>query len=320
MREIISCVAFFCCLAQPLFGQVDVSARLDSSYLMIGDQVELQVLAGHGADVAVTDVDVSAIDTSAAFEIISLSEWDTISGYPSYRLQRRLVLTSFEPGSHVLPPVRVSYRSPRGEGTAQTQPLTVSVRDFPPDEDPNRLMPIKPIVEEPLALQDVLPYLIGVLALGLIIALVLLWWRRRKQAEAPPAPEVVRPPHEVALEKLRTLRTQKLWQRGENKQFQSELSYILREYLERRFEIPALERTSRETLERLAPLGLAERWEAPLRDVFQVADLVKFAKATPTADLHDRALQTVEDFVHATIPAPVTEDPASETQNADNDA
>lgn len=302
MRQPLLWIAVFLCWALPGRAQVDLSARLDSNDIMIGDQVRLDIRITARPGVQVLDTDLTPLDTSRAIEVLAAAPWDTTGREGTLTLQQRITLTSFEPGEHVIPSLEIRYKAGVAGRLLRTEPLALRVRDLPPAQDPNQLMPIKPIVEEPLRFQDILPYLLGFLGLVLLLVILFFILRRRRQGAAAVAPEVSIPPHLLALQKLKTLREKELWKKGESKAFQSELSHILREYLENRFHLPALEMTSGETLRRLPELDLDPAWQDRLRDVFQVADLVKFAKAEPAANLHEEALRTVEDFVKQTTP------------------
>ncbi|MEL6140324.1 MAG: hypothetical protein AAFU67_01760, partial [Bacteroidota bacterium] len=111
----------------------------------------------------------------------------------------------------------------------------------------------------------------------------------------PPRPKT---PYELALERLNELEGKKLWQAGEVKMYYSELSYILRAYLEDHFKIPALESTTRQidrALQERKQLNDTQR--AELSELLQLSDLVKFAKAEPADDLHQRDLERVRNFV-----------------------
>ena len=83
------------------------------------------------------------------------------------------------------------------------------------------------------------------------------------------------------------------------------MTYIIREYLENRYEIPALESTTDEILRSLKDVDFDESWKHKLQNILQVADLVKFAKAKPPADFHNKVLQEAEDFVIATKVKPI---------------
>ena len=285
-------------------GQIHVSAQLDSTKLMIGDQVQLQLFVQHGRDVVVENIDLSVLEKAEKIELIEKSRLDTINDSDDFILTQRLVLTSFDSGYHWIPPIPVTYIEDGKKKTVETNNLPLTVSTIPIPNDTIAITPIKNIRREPLKFQDLVPYLLGGLAVVGLVALILFLVRRRRREEKPAEPVVRIPPHVIAQEKLEKLRAAKLWQQGKIKLFQSELTRIVREYLENRYGISALESTTEETLEKVEALKLQGGWVQKLRDMFRVADLVKFAKASPPADFHDRVLNDAERFILETKPQP----------------
>ena len=113
----------------------------------------------------------------------------------------------------------------------------------------------------------------------------------------------MRPADEVALEKLDIIREQKIWQSGRVKEYHTELTDVVREYIVRRFEVSSVEQTSDETL-RAMRLLLNEKKELfeQLRKMLTLADLVKFAKWTTTPDENEQSLRSAYTFVKETTP------------------
>ena len=316
MKKIAFVVIALLIAALPLRSQVEVMAELDSARILIGDQVNLTLRITRAPGVQVSRVDWTGLEQSEQLEIVEEGRLDTVAGESGATLlQQQVRLTSFDSGYHRIPPVAVHYLSEDGRGIARTNDLMLEVATFPIQSDSAALAPIKTILEEPLRLQDVLPYVIGaLLLLALVLGIRYLLQRRSRPAAAPP-PEVQRPAHEIALEKLAALEAARLWQKGQIKTFHSELTHILREYLENRYRVRALESTSQEILAQLTDTGLEASWRHQLGELLQRADLVKFAKATPPADLHEEALKLTTRFVEATrepieVPAETDEENA----------
>ncbi len=170
---------------------------------------------------------------------------------------------------------------------------------------------LKPIIEEPLKFQDFLPYLIAILVLVALISAIFYFLNKRKQPEPPPKPEVWIPAHNTALADLTTLKNKQLWQNGAVKEYQTELTDIIRKYLENRFEINAMEMTSDDIVYHLKKkTSVAATQQGKLKDILQIADLVKFAKANPPVNINEQFWNDAENFVQATktdeIPAAFT--------------
>lgn len=180
-----------------------------------------------------------------------------------------------------------------------TPPLGV-----PLTQDSMKVAPIKTIKEEATNISD---YLIYFIIIGLAIVLGLIYWLYARYLKNKEKEEVIIeevavyvPTHEVAMEKLTDLRSKELWQKGEIKLYQSELTRIIREYLEGRYNIAALESTTDEIVKKLSKELSEEGDVVSLKRILQVADLVKFAKATPDENLHESFMVEAESFVQRT--------------------
>jgi hypothetical protein len=104
----------------------------------------------------------------------------------------------------------------------------------------------------------------------------------------------------VALEQLDTLRLKKLWQNGETKEYYSELTDILRMYIEQQFDIHAAEMTTDEILFNMKPIDINRKVVNKLSDILMIADLVKFAKAFPSPLDNEQVFNHSIDFVQET--------------------
>lgn len=287
-----------------LIGQIDAVAKLDSNSIMIGDQLNLRIEIAHIPDLKVQEIDISPLEVKPEIEIINQSKLDTVYNKEEVILRKDLTITSFDSGYHWIPEIPVQYTYQGQTSTVKTLRNHIEVRTFPITTDTLALQPIKDIIAEPINFWDALPFIAG--GLGLVAIGILVWYlffRKPKEAE----PKVIfvdnRPAHIIALEQLETLKKKKLWQSGAIKTFHTELTYIFREYLERRFEIRALESTSDEILVGLRNQNkqeIEERWYQEILKLLQVADLVKFAKAEPPIQMHEEMLSLTERFIRYT--------------------
>jgi len=109
------------------------------------------------------------------------------------------------------------------------------------------------------------------------------------------------PPHVVALSELDKVKQEKPWQQGRSKEYHTELTNIIREYIERVFSINSMEMTSEEILEHLRTLRSEQKSAySGLKQILQLADLVKFAKFDPSPDEHELSLLNAYLFVNQT--------------------
>jgi len=279
--------------------------ELATKEITIGDQIWMQVNISAPPGTAVSGLQSGHLNTLPGLEALQEKELNVTAQTPELLLQQRFLITSFDTGYISIPPLPYVFNAPDGRlDTAYTNDLLLRVKSFPVDED-SELRPIKPIIEEPLNWLDFWPlYLL--LAAGAIGYAVWIYFQRQKRAPPPPPPP---PPHIIALNALDQLEGKQLWQNEETKAYYSELTHILREYLEGRFDLQALEMTTRQITTRLTQRSDFDQVKArELSDLLQLSDLVKFAKARPAAELHPESLARVRAFVKDTGLDPVSND------------
>ncbi|NRB62221.1 MAG: hypothetical protein HRU40_04175 [Saprospiraceae bacterium] len=283
-----------------LFGQATVEGRIDKNDILIGDQFSYTLTLGLPQSTTLGQIDWEPMQNAEGFEVLRLGKLDTVTSGPDMVLNQVLTMTSFDSGSYYLPEVSVVLQQNGEVITRTTNPIPIRVRTVSVPTDSIALQPIKSIVEEPLNLEDVWPFL--ALFLGLIIVLIIirLWWMNRNKRAEEPAYIPPRPAHEIAMEKLASLEQSGWLDKEDYKTYQSELTYILREYLEGRFNIQAMESTTAEIIKQMETVPSDNDWAKRLRNTLHTADLVKFAKAMPPRSFHEGALRTVRDFVEST--------------------
>ncbi|HMR44414.1 MAG TPA: hypothetical protein PKC40_11305 [Saprospiraceae bacterium] len=288
---------FFLCgfilCAGSLFSQVRVQASLDSTAMLIGDQVQLHLRVKGASDTTGFQFEKSLIDTSAKVEWLKETAWQPLT---ESLFQKDLTFTVFDSGYYFFQPALLVIDKNGLRDSFYSNELLLAVNN----PDTVRLEGIKPIIEEPVLFSDYLPYFYG-FGLTLIIALAVFYFSRRKKKVKKVEVKITpKTPHEIALEKLETLKAAKYWQRGELKMYYSELTFILREYLENRYHFPALESTTDEILRDLKKTDMEGEMLPVARDIFQTADLVKFAKAQPPAEKHQDVMEDTFRLVLAT--------------------
>ncbi len=302
-------------------AQIAVSATLDSASILIGDQVRLRLSVNHAPGLNIQNIDLSAIEQEPKLELIKTLLLDTVYSKEEVVLHQDIILTSFDSGYHFIPGVPIQYAYQGQAGEVRSEQLALRVRTYPfAAADSLALQPIKDIIEEPMSFWDFAPYLAAGLGGALLIALaVWLIRRKRKKEESEPEPVDDRPAHVIALEQLKVLKAKKLWESGQIKDFHTELTYILRAYLERRFDIRALESTTFQIMMgiKLQPKYLIKKsWYPDLERLLQTADLVKFAKAEPPREWHEEMFNLTKQFIVETKEEEVIEEPIP--QNPEN--
>ncbi|MBR3488161.1 MAG: hypothetical protein IKH33_02480 [Bacteroidales bacterium] len=252
--------------------------QLDSTTIMLGDQT---VLAIEPSAIYPSLEDLTNND------IVAVNQWiDSTNG------NFCTTLTSFEEGEHWL---HVGMDS-----------VLITVKDVPNVDTTNtNIRDIANILRQPYTFGEiakVVGIVLGILALVAAIIFIVIRIKQHKPIitipQAPPLPADVR-----ALDALETLRQQQLWQQGRVKEYHTQLTDIVRNYLEETYSIPSTEMTSDQTLDAFHSCSAyTEEASSQLQQMLQTADMVKFAKSQPQPYQHDLSMTQAVNFVKLTAP------------------
>lgn len=305
MRKILLILAI--ALAGTSWGQRLDKSTLSADSLLVGDQVvwTLDFSVPEGKMLAVAPYsEILARDTSikGSVEVVRDFELDTLSVKKNLaQLRGRILLTSFDSGAFRLPPPLILVDKD-GSGDADTlkiDPKTLYVNTIPVDTATFKMYDIKPQETYPVTFKEVLPWiLLGIGIAVLIWAIIRYFEMRRKNKDFFGRSLESDPPHIVALKKLEKIRTEKLWQNGKEKLFYTGITDTVREYIEKRYSVRAMEQTSTEIMESLKDKKIEEKILSDLGTMFSTSDLVKFAKHTPGAEENEKAIPAAVNFVN----------------------
>ncbi len=309
---LVSISTFGSYLFKSFAQEVEVKAKVDTNNILIGDQINLELYVKSKPP---TEIILPVFqDSLGKFEIVALDVIDTQKTKDVLILKRNIKLTIFDSGYYFIPSISVLYlkTSVNQYSTVQTDSLAIYVRGIEVDTTKD-IKDIKGIIEVPYTIWDYIPYILWVFGIILILGFIYYLLRKRKQIKEVIAEEIKLPPHVIALKELKQLDSEKLWQKGEVKQFHTRLTEIIRKYIERRFSIPALEMISSEIIHNLYGLDNMDReLVKKLARSFEISDLVKFAKFLPLPDENTFCLQVAFEFVEKTKPL----DNVSQNSNA----
>ena len=301
------------CLMAPAaaFGQV---VDMEGSFLeplqqrdsvLIGDQFRYGFhLKGipEGTGLGLADLSKGLRDS-----IVVVQPWaaDTVKVYggrkdpKSYDIDFYMVITSFDEGTYELPRLPVLKSSDGRIDSLLFDSQTLDVRTMPVDTASYQVHDIKGPVRYPVTFREILPYLAA--AWGFVVLCILIWAliasRRKKESVAAGHKD---PPYVVALRKLEGYRGSKYWAPEKQKILYSGITDTLREYIDARFGIDAPEMTTAEIFSELKGRDIPEDLYSGTKELFETADLVKFAKAFATDEENAAALPAAVRFVTAT--------------------
>ena len=224
-------------------------------------------------------------------------------------LKGGITITSFDEGIYYLPPLAVQRLSKDGVlDTLVFEPQKLEVKTMPVDTATFKPHDIKGVIKYPVTFAEVAPWIAGGLALVGLIALIIWLVIRYRRAHNP---EYIRkdPAHIVALRKLDKYRGNSLWAPEKQKAFYSGITDTLREYIAERYDIGAMEMTTAEIFKDMKQTDAPADLLAELKELFERADFVKFAKYAASDEDNAKALPTAVRFVTSTYQAEIEEMP-----------
>lgn len=288
---------------------IKATAKLDSNSIVIGKQVKLELSIQYRGDKGkhIKVIFPEIADTiRKEVEVVSQSKIDTNINKSDpflFTQTKTLYITSFDSGYWAIPPFKFNVN----DDTVGifTEPLLLQVSTIAVDTT-QAIKDIKAPYEENYTWIDwikdnmyaVYGGLAAILIITLIIYLILKYRKRPVPVVEIETPKVSA--HIIAFEKLEKLKAEKLWQEGKLKLYHSSLTDILREYIENRFRIPAMEQTTEEILFGFRNVAVDEDSKAKLKQVLILADLVKFAKEQPLPNENELSMNNVYEFINGT--------------------
>ena len=223
-------------------------------------------------------------------------------------LRGGLTVTSFDEGIYYLPPLAVQRLSKDGVlDTLVFDPQKVQIHTMPVDTATFVPHDIKGVIRYPITFAEVLPWLLGGLALAGLIALV-VWLIIRYRRNHDPEYIKKDPAHIVALRKLDKYRGNSLWAPEKQKSFYSGITDALREYIAERYGIGAMEMTTAEIFKDMKKTDAPTDLQEELKELFERADFVKFAKYIASDEDNAKALPVAVRFVTSTYQAELEEE------------
>ena len=288
-------------------GQAFLKQLLPRDSILIADQLEygfqLDSLA-EGTPVALPDFSGASndtltlvrswqIDTTARLRVRQPGSKERAK---LYSIRGSIVLAPFEEGLYHLPPIPVL----RGTDTLLFEGLDMEVKTMPVDTATFQIHDIKGQMRYPLTFREMLPWIAGLwlLATLVILAVCLMQLRRRRKAGADKPKD---PAYIVALRELDKWRGDRFWAPDKQKSYYSGITDALKNYIEDRFGVDAPEMTTAELFDALKQAeDLPAELREELRELFECADFVKFAKHTASQEENARALPTAVRFVTST--------------------
>ncbi len=285
------------------YGQeLKVKVSVDSLNYSIGDHINLKYEINHPKDVIILFPNLK--DSIKSLDLVEQkpTKFEELKGKNSQITIYSFVFAGFDSGDVSIPSIIIPYKH-KGDTVVSfisTDSLSLTVHTVAVDTSAE----IKDI-KEPLTIPYNPTTLLIVLLILIVVAVILyLLYKRYKRLRQKNVVDlqIIKLPHEIALESLESLNAKRLWQSGEVKKYHSEITEIIRQYFESRFRLPALEMTTSEVLSLLAKEKETNKIVDLTRDFLNNADMVKFAKYIPMNSINEEMMEQAKKIVSETIP------------------
>lgn len=319
INRILILVGLIAVCANHSDAQTTIKVSLDSAYVLMGKTTPLNIQVITQANES-GQLIVPKDTIADKVEILKALTADTTDIHNGrIQIDQQLTLQSFDSGTYILNPILYVV----GKDTfASNRPV---LKVVPVEVDSmTTINDFSDVVDIDRKLVDYLPDFIAdygawIIAVLILLALAYYTWKRMTRSHGP-VKEIKKPvpPYQLAMSELDRLKGDKLCEQGREREFYTRLTDILRQYLQGRFGINAMEMTSTQ-IRHILQENEQTRMSRPLMDtVLETADFVKFAKVRPLPDDNTRAFNSAIKFVEDTKPAPVIEETTA-SDEASND-
>lgn len=306
---LIICLVFF-----PVLGlsQNDskVSSEIDTTSIKIGEQIQYKITVETDS---INIVHFPEGQTFSPLETVEALLTDTLKEKNKVKLQRVYALTQFDSGSYTIPPQRIAIN----EQAFFTDSFQIKVADVAVDTTKQKMYDIKPLIQVERSYAKIWMMILWIVLALLIIGGLVYWFFLRKKPLTEEEKEALLPPYDRAMLELKRLEKSRYLIQDEYKKYYSELTDIVRSYLEEDVQVTALESTTDELITKLellkdsGELQLGEGTIKQFQKILQTADLVKFARSKPSTSVAEQDRKLVEEIVvktHDALPEPTEEE------------
>lgn len=299
MKRLIS-ILYILLVVSGVKAQVSVEAKIDSTYIFIGQQTRVTVTATakNGSDLVFPSFKRTQM-LVPGIEVLAVSDADTVSADDEMRVSKTYTITSFDEK-----PYRIPGFSVKSKGKTYTS-NELALKVISPDVDTTRVdqfFPPKDVQDNPFLWSEWASlFWLSLVVLVLCVAFAYLLVCLKQNKPITISIRIVKkiPPHTRALNEMGKLKDEHLASSDDQKTYYTQLTDTLRRYIKERFGFNAMEMTSDEILFNLKENG-TEEMIGELRELFQTADLVKFAKYSTMLNENDRNLVSAVNFIDKT--------------------
>jgi hypothetical protein len=278
------------------FSQTATATTKEKEY-QIGDWIPVDLFVSAASNNKVVFPNLK--DTvSEIIEVANYTPIDTVKKGGENQYHQLVNLIVFDTGQIQLPQFQFLVNNNGTLDTITSEAILVHVAGVKIDTSKD-IIPIKEPLSIPLTFKEILPYAIGAVVLAILAGLLTWYFVERKKKAKPVDEKYLLPPHVWALKELEKLEKEKIWQQN-IKEYYSRLTDVARTYIELRYKLPAMEKTTEELIQSLHKGIVKQAFKKDLNEVLTLSDFVKFAKAQPDFIENENSMKIIKDFINKT--------------------
>lgn len=274
--------------------EIQVKVKTDSSDYQIGDYINLEYSIKHKKDIEIFFPSVK--DSLRNLELVEQKKPVVKDDNENRTTQFQFTIIGFDSGDVTIPSFLISYKKSNDTtfSFVRTDSLVITVHTFTVDTS-EAIRDVKKPLTVPFDYLMLLYWILGALALLLLIFFIYKKFFSKKKVKVEK--KIILPNWQIALNELNELNGKQLWQKGEVKEYHSQITEIIRNYFEVEFKIKALEKTSFEIIEDLKNVEKAKNVLPVTEEFLSNADMVKFAKFIPLPHVNEAMMKQAIDIV-----------------------
>ncbi|MEE9439468.1 MAG: hypothetical protein V3V14_10745 [Saprospiraceae bacterium] len=314
----------FVSISSMCWAQLSVAVMVDKDTFFIGSPVTLSYRINVPSDVNLTSLDFNSLleienlafpqdsnyfdkkmDATVLdggdFQINDQNMIVTKDNKP-IPLQGIIKMAFYNVGGFRLPVPKLGHLSAAKELPLERKVIMI----FPPaglTQDSLAIMPIKPVMLENATWEDyiwILYTLLGLALLGFLAYFINKKINAKEETTVVEEVIVKLPAHVIAISALDKLKEKKMWESGNVKGYHSELTHIIRQYIEDRYGVQALEMTTSQLSKEMTSIKLNKEVSGQFIEILQISDIVKFAKGEAGPEINEKFMNNAYSVVKMT--------------------
>ncbi len=276
---------------------ITVQSYTDSASYYVGDYIQLHLELKYNK--SIKPIIPAVKDSVKELEFIKNLPIEKKEDGENVIEKHTFIFSKYDSAEIKIPPIIIYYTQGNSADQKQTQTseIKLSVKKILVNAD-EEIKDVKEPLEISLSPWIIILIVLGVLLLALLGYYLYSRYQKKKANIIPEEKPIYIPAYNIALEALQSLEGRKLWQQGLIKEYHTEITEIIRRYIEADFNIPAMEITSGELMISLSEVITEDKEILDSANrFFENADMVKFAKFNPMPKVNEEMMAQAYDFV-----------------------